>query len=86
MSLGRARSAGVLDKCALDCKGYGKFLGVMSLDKFHTYPLPHGKHRSYINTDNNTAVRQVTQDIRMHIPVHLNRVRNKHNIELQFKQ
>ena len=56
----------------------------MSLDKFHTYPLPHGKHRSYINTDNNTAVRQVTQDIRMHI--HLNRVRNKHNIELQFKQ
>ena len=60
------------------------FWGVMSLDKFHTYPLPHGKHRSYINTDNNTAVRQVTQDIRMHI--HLNRVRNKHNIELQFKQ
>ena len=64
------RGTGVIDKGALDCT----FMGVMFLDSFLQpthIASPHGKHRSYVNTNNTTAVRQASRYMCMHIQIGL---------------
>ena len=62
------RGTGVFDKGALD----RTIMGVMFLDSFlqptHT-PSPHGKHRSYVNTNSTGAVRQASRYMCMHIQI-----------------